>query len=152
VWPDGTEAPADAVRDYAPTARPGHRAPHAWLDGGPPPSAGVRLEGGRSILDLFGNGFVLLDFGAAPREAERLAREAAVRGVPFTVVAVREPVVAALYGRRLVLVRPDGHVAWRADAAPVDAGEVIDGVRGAGAARTHTDVAGTVEAASATGS
>jgi 2-polyprenyl-6-methoxyphenol hydroxylase-like FAD-dependent oxidoreductase len=135
VWPDGTEAPADAVRDYAQTARPGHRAPHAWLDGGPPPSAGIRLEGGRSTLDLFGNGFVLLDFGAAPGEAARLAREAAVRGVPFEVATIAEPDIAALYARRLVLVRPDGHVAWRADAAPADAGAVIDGVRGAGAAR-----------------
>ena len=37
----------------------------------------------------------------------------------------------ALYERRLVLVRPDGHVAWRADAEPADARAVIDVVRGA---------------------
>jgi hypothetical protein len=29
-----------------------------------------------------------------------------------------------------VLVRPDGHVAWRADAEPADAGALIDMVRG----------------------
>jgi hypothetical protein len=34
------------------------------------------------------------------------------------------------YERRLVLVRPDGHVAWRADAEPADAHAIIDRVRG----------------------
>ena len=38
----------------------------------------------------------------------------------------------ALYERRLVLVRPDGHVAWRGDTAPADPLAVIDTVRGAG--------------------
>ena len=38
----------------------------------------------------------------------------------------------AAYERRLVLVRPDGHVAWRADEAPADAGALIDVVRGQG--------------------
>ena len=36
-----------------------------------------------------------------------------------------------LYERALVLVRPDGHVAWRADAEPADARALIDCVRGA---------------------
>jgi hypothetical protein len=36
------------------------------------------------------------------------------------------------YERRLVLVRPDGHVAWRGDASPADPLAVIDRVRGAG--------------------
>jgi len=34
------------------------------------------------------------------------------------------------YERRLVLVRPDGHVAWRADTEPDDALAIIDRVRG----------------------
>jgi hypothetical protein len=38
--------------------------------------------------------------------------------------------VLAAYERRLVLVRPDGHVAWRADEAPADAGALLDVVRG----------------------
>ena len=36
----------------------------------------------------------------------------------------------ALYQRRLVLVRPDGTVAWRADALPADAARIVDTVRG----------------------
>src|SRR5262249_29246347 len=50
VIPDGTDAPADTIQEYVPTARPGHRAPHAWLDRGPPPSEGARLSSGRSTL------------------------------------------------------------------------------------------------------
>jgi hypothetical protein len=38
---------------------------------------------------------------------------------------------AELYERRLVLVRPDGHVAWRGDGDPPDPARVIDTVRGA---------------------
>ena len=38
---------------------------------------------------------------------------------------------AKLYERSLVLVRPDGHVAWRGDQAPADALSVIVRVRGA---------------------
>jgi hypothetical protein len=42
-----------------------------------------------------------------------------------------EPEVAELYAKRLVLVRPDGHVAWRGDGPPSDPNAVIDRVRGA---------------------
>ena len=42
---------------------------------------------------------------------------------------------------RLCLVRPDGHVAWRGDTDPENAGAVIDTVRGAGSGgiRTNAD-------------
>jgi hypothetical protein len=42
-----------------------------------------------------------------------------------------EPEVLALYARRLVLVRPDGHVAWRSNDLPADALAIVDRVRGA---------------------
>jgi hypothetical protein len=35
-----------------------------------------------------------------------------------------------VYERPLVLVRPDGHVAWRGDSLPHDPAKVIDQVRG----------------------
>jgi hypothetical protein len=61
--------------------------------------------------------------------------EAAVqRGVPLRFVALDEPEVHRLYERRLVLVRPDGHVAWRDDKVPAEPLALIDCVRGA----THT--------------
>ncbi len=128
VVADGTPRPPDTVQTYTPTARPGSRAPHAWL------------ADGRSTLDLFGRGFVLLRLGAQPPSADALVLAAQAAGVPLEVVDIDEPAVAALYERRLVLVRPDGQVAWRADRAPVDAGPLIDTVRGA-AAPGHAPVA-----------
>ncbi|MGE0744976.1 MAG: FAD-dependent monooxygenase, partial [Rhodospirillales bacterium] len=117
VWGDGTPAPPDSVSDYVQTSRPGARAPHAWL------------PDGRSTIDLFGRGFVLLRFPGAP--ADGLGDAATARGVPFTAVDIADPAIAALYERKLVLVRPDGHVAWRGDAAPADPRAVIDVARGA---------------------
>jgi len=51
--------------------------------------------------------------------------------VPLEVIDLPDPAVAALYERRLVLVRPDGHVAWRGDALPADTLALIDRIRGA---------------------
>ena len=51
--------------------------------------------------------------------------------MPLDVVDLDVPVVTALYQNSLVLVRPDGHVAWRADTEPADARALIDVVRGA---------------------
>jgi len=118
-WPDGTAAPPDDPRAYVPTARPGHRAPHAFL------------ADGRSTLDLFGRGFALLGFGADATQAAPLLEAAKQRHLPLTFTAIAEPPIAALYERKFVLVRPDGHVAWRDDRMPEDALCVIDVVRGA---------------------
>lgn len=118
VWQDGTPAPPDVSHPYTQIARPGARAPHVWLGDG------------RSTLDLFGRGFVLLRLGKDAPQAANIAEAAAGRGVPLTVVELDEPDVLAAYQRRLVLVRPDGHVAWRADQAPADALALIDMLRG----------------------
>jgi 2-polyprenyl-6-methoxyphenol hydroxylase-like FAD-dependent oxidoreductase len=93
--------------NYRPTARPGCRAPHAWL------------ADGRSTLDLFGRTYVLLSF-APDDDVRRFADAARAARVPVAIHAIDEPAVAALYERRHVLVRPDGHVAWRGDEIPVD--------------------------------
>ena len=50
--------------------------------------------------------------------------------MPLDRIEIDEPEVLAAYERRLVLVRPDGHVAWRADEAPADAEALIDVIRG----------------------
>jgi 2-polyprenyl-6-methoxyphenol hydroxylase-like FAD-dependent oxidoreductase len=116
VMPDDTPPPPDDTFGYRPTTFPGARAPHVWL------------APDNSILDLFGEGFVLLKFGDVPSDV--VERAAAGRGVPLRVYRIADDEAAALYGRRLVLVRPDGHVAWRDDRAPDDPLAVIDRIRG----------------------
>jgi hypothetical protein len=74
---------------------------------------------------------VLLRLGRDAPGSENMERAAAQAGVPLEVIALDLPEVSDLYQRRLVLVRPDGHVAWRADEPPADARAVIDIVRGA---------------------
>lgn len=118
VWPDGTPEPEDTVSTYEQTARPGHRAPHVWL------------APERSTLDLFGRGFVLLRFDPAVR-AEGTLAAARAAGMPIELVDIDHEGARAAYGAKLVLVRPDGHVAWRADAEAADPAAVIDTVRGA---------------------
>lgn len=98
------DGPPPDPRAYEPSSRPGAVAPHGWL------------ADGRSLYDLFGEGFTLLafggaDFGTAQADAEAL-------GVPLETVRIDEPKFAALYQRRLALIRPDQHVAWRGDAWP----------------------------------
>ena len=105
---DGTPEPADDPSEYIQTSRPGHRAPHAWL------------ADGRSTLDLFGQGFVLMCFCSDPVLAPVLEAAATAEGIPLKAVCPREPEVARVYEKKWVLVRPDGHVAWRADVLPED--------------------------------
>ena len=121
---DGTPPTPDDSIVYVPTARPGHRAPHAYL------------PDGRSTLDLFGRAYVLLNFGADGASAAALVQAAHARRVPLDIVSIPDRHIAGLYERNLVLVRPDGHVAWRADALDRDPVEILDIVRGAASART----------------
>jgi hypothetical protein len=115
-WPDPDPAPPLTISEYRPTSYPGSRAPHAWL------------AAGRSTIDAFGRGFILLRFGDAdPGAIERAFGE---RGVPLAIMPITDPAIGALYERRLVLVRPDGHVAWRSNAPPADPRALVDHVRG----------------------
>jgi 2-polyprenyl-6-methoxyphenol hydroxylase-like FAD-dependent oxidoreductase len=110
----GSDPAPDLRLDLA--ARPGERAPHAW----------VRLAGRhRSTLDLF-DGILTLLTGADGRPWARAAATA-VAGVPLQVLVagldVHGPALASRYvlGRgSAVLVRPDGRVAWRHDGACPD--------------------------------
>ena len=106
VVPDGTPpAPvANPVTDYVPSARPGGRAPHVWLD----KPAGEKV----STIDLVGNGFVLL--AGAKGQGWRATQAGRL---PIKAHVIADPAFAAAYGLApdgAVLVRPDGHVAWRA--------------------------------------
>ncbi|PPJ51025.1 hypothetical protein CBER1_07832 [Cercospora berteroae] len=119
VVPDGSEAPVDDPEVYVQTARPGHRAPHCWLDQD------------KSTVDLFGDGFVLLRFGPESADDSRLEEAAGKAGMPLRSTSISSKDTAELYERRLALVRPDGMVAWRGDSLPANVDDLVDRVRGA---------------------
>ena len=105
VVADGSPPPvADPVTDYQPCARPGHRAPHIWLD----------TSRTTSMLDLFTSGFVLLT--SAPTAWQAAVTAAARSGVPVRLEDPRVQGWTDAYGvgsGGAVLVRPDGYVAAR---------------------------------------
>jgi 2-polyprenyl-6-methoxyphenol hydroxylase-like FAD-dependent oxidoreductase len=115
IVPDGTPAPEDTVETLIPTARPGHIAPHLWL------------EDGSSLYDHFGKGFTLL-VSEGGADAADFTAAAKTIGMPLTIAAPNDKRLPALYGARYALIRPDQHIAWRGDAF---ADDVLDRVRGA---------------------
>jgi len=113
VIPDGTVAQALRARWYTPSDRPGGRYPHLWLD----------LSRRRSTLDLFDKHFVLMIGPNAPewKEAAKLASDklgVRIRHFQLDKVDERDGLEMGLRGA--VLVRPDGHVAWRSPYVPAD--------------------------------
>ena len=117
--PDGAPPVVPDQKSYTNSARPGPRAPLMWV------------EPGKSILDLFGHDFTLLRMGPDAPSGETLLRAARECRVPVSEITLPDPAVEKLYEAKLALVRPDGHVAWRGNAIPADAGWLIDRVRGA---------------------
>ena len=71
----------------------------------------VVLPDGTPIYDRLGLWFTLVCAGTEPSAA--LVAAAARRGVPLDVLRIEQPDLVAVYGRRLLLVRPDQHIAWR---------------------------------------
>jgi 2-polyprenyl-6-methoxyphenol hydroxylase-like FAD-dependent oxidoreductase len=112
---DGAEHPAYTMDSYTPSTVPGCRTPHLWR------------EDGGSLYDAMGPEFTLLRADAAI-DVTALERAARNRKVPLRVLDVAPS--AALPFSRLVLSRPDQHVAWRGDSLPSDPLTLIDHVRG----------------------
>lgn len=121
IVPDGTPPLPDDPEEYVPNARPGARAPY------------VPMAEGDSTLDRLGRDFTLFRLGAEPADATALVDAASASGVPLSVVDIVDPAARELYAAPLVLIRPDGHVAWRGT-TPVKAAAIIDTVRGFGEA------------------
>jgi hypothetical protein len=114
---DGSTPPADSPNDYVPTASPGGRPPHAWLDDG------------RSLYDLFGRDWTLLVLGDAPPDTEPLEAVARELGLDLQVVRLGSASIRALYEAPLALIRPDQIVAWRGSSAD-GATAILDQVTG----------------------
>ncbi|MGW9262795.1 FAD-dependent monooxygenase [Gordonia terrae] len=113
----GTISAADPLV-YTPTACPGARAPHVFL------------SADDSIIDNFTDRFTLVDFGADPRAVADIVAAARDLGVPMKHVTIGSRSARELYRRDLVIVRPDGHVAWRSDHGPDSPADLIATVVG----------------------
>jgi len=77
------------------------------------------LKDGTAIFDYYGRNFTLIEFKSASQETGSmlLVEAAGASSLPLKhVVLTDEDHAAKIWGKRLVLVRPDGHVAWRSNA------------------------------------
>jgi 2-polyprenyl-6-methoxyphenol hydroxylase-like FAD-dependent oxidoreductase len=115
---DGEAAPAYGMDRFTPSTVPGCRTPY------------LVLRDGRPLYDALGPGFTLLRRDPA-LDVSPLLAAAAQRGLPLALLDLDAEAAPALYPQRLVLSRPDRHVAWRGDALPADPLALVDLLRGA---------------------
>ena len=118
VVDDGSAPPPADPAVYVPSACPGGRAPHLWLDRGV------------ALFDRLGPGFTLLRLGKGAAEIAPLQAAARERGVPLAVLDVPGEVARDRYARDLALIRPDQHVAWRGNRLPADCAALLARVTG----------------------
>jgi 2-polyprenyl-6-methoxyphenol hydroxylase-like FAD-dependent oxidoreductase len=107
---DGSTPPLDAANVYQPSACPGGRAPHAWLED---PGRG---EDAVSLYDLFGFEWTLLQFHDVASDGGELGEMARARGADLKLLTLPRH-LRDLYEADLVLIRPDQVVAWRGNAS-----------------------------------
>ena len=132
VVPDGSEPPRvqDSYSDYLPSACPGCRAPHFWL-GAVWQDTGA---GPLSSLDLIGSSLTLLAAAGANDwmdQARAHARDMDAYRIGCAGLQDHGQ-FQALYGigpEGAVLIRPDGHVAWRSTDAPSQSHELATVVK-----------------------
>jgi 2-polyprenyl-6-methoxyphenol hydroxylase-like FAD-dependent oxidoreductase len=120
VQPGGGAAAVADVGRYTPSAEPGALLPHRWL------------PDGSSLYDQLGAGFTLVTpAGATAASVSDLSERSRALRIPLTVTAAP----ADYPWREFLLVRPDQHIAWRADEpAGIDLAAAVGGRRTAGRA------------------
>ncbi|QIK74721.1 FAD-dependent monooxygenase [Nocardioides piscis] len=108
---DGEDAPAYDMGGHVPSTVPGCRLPHFWI-------------GDKSILDFLGPDYTLIRFAPEVDLTALLDTR-----LPLTVVDVPVPADPA-FKHKLLIVRADTHVVWRADALPRDIDDLAYRLRG----------------------
>ncbi|MEV6929331.1 FAD-dependent monooxygenase [Dactylosporangium sp. NPDC051485] len=114
----------------SPVVWPERGAPHgtpSTFPGGRPPS--LRLADGSQLFDHLSPGLTLVDLTADAAGAA-LCEAARAMGIPMTHLPLTGDFARAGWGRRLVLIRPDHHVAWRDDTAPDNWLPILNHIRG----------------------
>jgi 2-polyprenyl-6-methoxyphenol hydroxylase-like FAD-dependent oxidoreductase len=114
---DGESAPGYTMYDFTQSSVPGCHTPHVWLSEKVP------------LFDALGPEYTLLRTDPSVDVDEFMAAAAAHR-IPIKLLDVAVPGAGDLYGRKLVLSRPDQHVAWRGDQPPSDAVAVLELISG----------------------
>jgi 2-polyprenyl-6-methoxyphenol hydroxylase-like FAD-dependent oxidoreductase len=117
---DDEQPPVYSMTEFTSSTVPGCRAPHLWL------------ADRRSLYDALGPYYTIIRLDPAI-DVSTVMEAAEQRGVPLLVLDIDSPEAKTLYTRKLTLVRPDQHVAWRGNKAPHGPLELIDLVRGAAA-------------------
>ncbi len=105
---DGEQAPDYDMATATASTVPGSQLPHFWVDG-------------RSVFDLLGDGYTLLQFGDQVPGDDTAGMLSAFADAGIPLAHVRVPVQPAPFGSLLILVRPDQHIAWRGDRVPAAA-------------------------------
>lgn len=115
---DGAMQPSYRMAEFSQSTVPGCRTPHLWL------------RDGRSLYDAMGPEYTLLRFDPSV-DVTAFLEAAAERKVPVALLDVDAEAAPAIYPEKLVLSRPDQHVAWRGNALPGEPTALIDRIRGA---------------------
>lgn len=116
VIDDGSPVPPYDSQRYWPSDRPGARFPHFWMD----------VDKTESSIDWFDTSFVLVCGPAATEWYDAGMRLAEQQSIPLLVKKLPHLLGPVTFGRSgAVLVRPDGHVAWRSKSAPSDSGDAL---------------------------
>ena len=117
---DGSLEPPDDLSTVQQSTWPGARAPHAWLDSR------------TSTLDWFGGKFMIIYTNAVAADADALVAMFKDHAIPVGSYSIENPDIQTLYERPMVIVRPDGHVAWRGRSLPDDPDSLIRQISGHG--------------------
>jgi len=102
IVPDGSKPPEFDPLKSPPNTVPGSRLPCLYL------------QQGSAVYDLLGRGFTLIVIG----NGDVTDVTDAADGLPFNVLRLDDEPALDHFQAKMILVRPDHHVAWRGDVAP----------------------------------
>tara|TARA_B100000315_G_scaffold260877_1_gene326727 strand:- start:8883 stop:9848 length:966 start_codon:yes stop_codon:yes gene_type:complete len=115
---DGTPPPPDEPATYIPSATPGGRLPHYWI--------GEKA----SVYDQLSPWFNLALIGPDAPQTPEFEQAAKKLGVPLVIFQLNEAAAEEFYGAKLLLIRPDQHIAWRGNEVPDNVEEILTAVIG----------------------
>ncbi|MEM8858769.1 MAG: FAD-dependent oxidoreductase [Chloroflexota bacterium] len=103
---DGASHPPYSMGSATPSTVPGCRVPHFWL------------TDGQSFYDVLGHDYTLLRFDRTV-QIEQFVEAAGAGKMPLKIIDLDQPELPDelqdVYMHKLIIVRPDQHVAWRGD-------------------------------------